>query len=74
MDNRRIPWLRYLFSVERKEILETEIVILLRPRLVREVEIAESSLKAIPVGLGFEADIPVALPAPQLQGSQPQQR
>lgn len=71
----RIPGLRYLFSIERKEVVETEIVILVRPRLVREVEIAESSLKAISLGSGSEADIPSAAPvrrAPQPQRPQPQ--
>ena len=74
----RIPGLRYLFSVERKEIIETEIVILVRPRLVRKVEIAESSLKAISLGLGSATDIsatgPVRRAAPQSQRPQlPQQ-
>ena len=71
----RIPGLKYLFSVERKELIETEVVILVRPRLVREVEIAESSLRAIPLGSGSGADIPTAAPArratPQPQRPQP---
>jgi len=72
----RIPGLRYLFSIERKEQIETEVVILVRPRLVREVEIAESSLKAISLGSGPGADVPAAAPvrrgAPQPQRPQPQ--
>ena len=71
----RIPGLKYLFSVERKELIETEVVILVRPRLVREVEIAESSLRAIPLGSGSGADVPAAAPArraaPQPQRPQP---
>ena len=73
----KIPGLRYLFSIERKELIETEVVILVRPRLVREVEIADSSLKAIPLGSGLGADVPTAAPvrrgAPQPQRPQPQQ-
>ena len=73
----KIPGLRYLFSIERKELIETEVVILVRPRLVREVEIADSSLKAIPLGSGPGADVPTAAPvrrgAPQPQRPQAQQ-
>ena len=58
----RIPGLRYLFSAERKETIETELVILLRARLVRSADLPESSLRAISLGSGLGPDIPIQTP------------
>jgi general secretion pathway protein D len=63
----RIPFLRYFFSSEKKEIEETEVLIALKPRIVRLPEITEANLRS--VGTGSESNVQVkreqpAPPAP----------
>jgi len=46
----QVPFLRYLFSSERVETLENEILIVLTPRIIRLPEITALNLRALPVG------------------------
>ncbi|MBI4467347.1 MAG: hypothetical protein HY656_07980 [Acidobacteria bacterium] len=56
----RIPFLRYLFSSERKESQENELLIVLTPRILRLPEITAANLRPLAVG----TDETVALPRP----------
>jgi general secretion pathway protein D len=53
-----IPFLRYLFSSESKEILENEVLISLTPRIIRLPEITAMNLRPLAVG----TDEIIALP------------
>lgn len=59
-----IPLLRYLFSEERKEKAENEIVFALVPRIVRSQEVTELNVKALDVGTGTSIDLRRRAPAP----------
>jgi general secretion pathway protein D len=53
-----IPFLRYLFSSETKELQEQEILIVLTPRLIRLPEITAMNLRPIVVGTDEQVSIP----------------
>lgn len=46
----QIPFLRYLFTSEKKEIQENEILIVLTPRIVRLPEITAANVRSLSVG------------------------
>lgn len=48
----KVPFLRYLFSSERKESQESEILIVLTPRIVRIPELSALNLRPLAVGTG----------------------
>ena len=48
----KVPFLRYLFSSERKESQESEILIVLTPRIVRIPELNALNLRPLAVGTG----------------------
>jgi general secretion pathway protein D len=56
--------LRYLFSEERKEKTENEIVFALVPHIVRSQEVTELNVKALDVGTGTSIDLRRRAPAP----------
>jgi len=68
----QIPFLKYLFSSKQKEKIDTEIIFVLIPRIVRSQEITALNQKAIDIGTGNVIDIrknskpaKAAEPAPQ---------
>ena len=56
----QIPFLRYLFSTERKQELENEVLIVLTPRILRLPEITAANLRPLAIG----TDETVSLPRP----------
>ncbi|MFQ5776399.1 MAG: cohesin domain-containing protein [Terriglobia bacterium] len=54
----QIPGLRYLFSSERKEEMENEVLIALTPRLVRVPAITPENLRALAVGTDEKVSLP----------------
>lgn len=56
----QIPFLRYLFSTERKQELENEVLIVLTPRILRLPEITAANLRPLAIG----TDETVTLPRP----------
>ncbi len=74
----KIPFLRYLFSAESVESAESEIFIVLIPRIVRLPEITENNLRSLSVGTDTNiqvrpayAPITSATPTTQPPPSQP---
>lgn len=68
----RIPGLRWLFSTERKELMENEILIVLTPRLVRMPAITAENLRALAVGTDEKVSLPRSRgPAPPEAEAQP---
>lgn len=69
----QIPFLRYLFSSESKDVLENEVMIVLTPRIIRLPEISELNLRPLAVGTDetvtlprpFESQAPPETTAPQ---------
>jgi len=53
----QLPFLRYLFSSERKEVLNNEIVFVLIPHIVRGQELTELNQREIEVGTGSTIDL-----------------
>lgn len=56
----QVPFLRYLFSSEKKETLENEVLIVLTPRIIRLPAITPLNLRPLAVG----TDETLALPHP----------
>jgi len=56
----QIPFLRYLFSSEKKQELENEVLIVLTPRILRLPEITAANLRPLAIG----TDTSVSLPRP----------
>src|SRR3990170_1457120 len=56
----QIPFLRHLFSTERKQELENEVLIVLIPRILRLPEITAANLRPLSIG----TDETVSLPRP----------
>lgn len=54
----QIPFLRYLFSNERKETQESEVLIALTPRIVRLPEITRANLRPLAVGTDGQITLP----------------
>ncbi|MBZ5533952.1 MAG: type II and III secretion system protein [Acidobacteriia bacterium] len=59
-----IPILKYLFTEEKKERINNEIVFLLVPHIVRGQELSELNRKAFDVGTGSGIDLHVATKQP----------
>jgi general secretion pathway protein D len=57
----QIPFLRYLFSSESKEVQENEVLIVLTPRILRLPEISALNLRPLAVG----TDENIVLPRPR---------
>jgi len=53
----RIPFFRYFFSDEKKEKIDTEIVFMLIPHIVRGQELSELNLRTLDVGTGAAIDL-----------------
>ncbi len=53
----RIPFFRYFFSEEKKEKIDTEIVFMLIPHIVRGRELSELNEKTLDVGTGAAIDL-----------------
>jgi general secretion pathway protein D len=60
----RIPGLRYLFSTERREREETEVLVMLTPHVIRLPELAMESGKLVPTG----AETRTPTPEPAVPG------
>ena len=60
-----IPILRYLFSVEHRELISTEFVVTLTPRVVRLPASMVEAVKGVPVEGGGPEPAPEAPPAPE---------
>ncbi|MGH9804116.1 MAG: cohesin domain-containing protein [Candidatus Acidiferrales bacterium] len=56
----QVPFLRYLFSSERKTRLENEVMIVLTPRIIRLPEVTAANLRQLSIG----TDENVSLPRP----------
>jgi general secretion pathway protein D len=59
----QMPFLRYLFSEDRSENVESEIIFILIPRVVRGVEFTELNQRAIDVGTSQSLDLRRVTPA-----------
>jgi len=57
-----IPFLRFLFSSENKELQENEVLIVLTPRIIRLPEISAMNLRPIVVGTDEQVSIPRSAP------------
>ncbi len=71
----QIPLLRYLFSTEHKERTDTEVLVMLTPRVIRLPDIASSAGEvAFPGGEGTlpTAFPPVPVPTPEVIPQQPE--
>lgn len=77
----QIPFLRYLFSSERKTTLENEVLIVLTPRIIRLPEITATNLRSLSVGtdenvtltrVAPAATAPTGAPAPSEGAAPPQ--
>jgi len=56
----QVPFLRYLFSSERKSQLENEVMIVLTPRIIRLPEVTAANLRQLAIG----TDENITLPRP----------
>jgi general secretion pathway protein D len=69
----QIPIIGRLFSTERKEVAESEVLIVLTPRIVRTPEISELNLRGLDVGTQTNISLRYRPPqnpaAPPLQGA-----
>jgi general secretion pathway protein D len=75
----QIPFLRYLFSSEKKQELENEVLIVLTPRIIRLPEITAANLRPLAVGTDDSVSLPrpaegetPAPPAPQPETPRPE--
>lgn len=59
----QIPILKYLFSGERRERTETEVLIMLTPRVIRLPELRAETEESVPVGMGGTTG-PLPMPPP----------
>jgi general secretion pathway protein D len=71
-----LPIVGRLFANNRREIQETDIVLMLTPRIVRVLELTEADLRAFRVGRGEGvaggSDLDIERPPPQLPQQPPQ--
>lgn len=65
----KLPFLRYLFSGESKESVESEVLIVLRPRVIRIPEINELNLRTI--SSGTENNVRIRTQTPEAPAAQP---
>jgi general secretion pathway protein D len=56
----QIPFLRYIFSQENKEVITNEIVFLLIPHIVRSQDLNDLNRRAFDVGTGTAIDLHIA--------------
>jgi general secretion pathway protein D len=61
----QIPLLGYLFSSQHRERLETEVLVMLTPRVIRLPERLAESGREVPVGVGAAAPAVPTPPAPE---------
>jgi general secretion pathway protein D len=61
----QIPLLGYLFSSRHRELLETEVLVMLTPRVIRLPERLAESGREVPVGVGAAAPAVPTPPAPE---------
>lgn len=61
----QLPFLKYLFSSERVEKSDSEIVFILIPHIVRGIDLTELNQKALDVGTGVGIDLRRVTPKPQ---------
>ena len=57
-----IPFLRFLFSSERKELQENEVLIVLTPRIIRLPEISAMNVRPMVVGTDEQVTLPKSAP------------
>lgn len=69
----KIPFLRYFFSSEKVDKAETEVLILLRPRIVRMPEITAANLRSVSAGTDQNVQVRREERAPQPAPPRPQQ-
>jgi general secretion pathway protein D len=62
----QIPILGYLFSSQHRERIETEVLVMLTPRVIRLPERAAESGKEVPVGAGATAPTVPTTPGPEM--------
>jgi general secretion pathway protein D len=65
-----VPLLKYLFSTQKTEVQHEEIVFLLTPHLVREIQLDPSNLRRIDTGTNNAIQLREVQPAPK--GTEPQ--
>lgn len=65
----QIPFLRYLFSSERKTTLENEVLIVLTPRIIRLPEITATNLRSLAVGTDENVSLARVAPAAPAAGA-----
>jgi general secretion pathway protein D len=63
----QIPFLRYLFSTEHRERIETEVLVMLTPRVIRLPEPAAEGVGALTMGGETEGQGPVPATPPQIE-------
>jgi len=69
----QIPFLRFLFSSESKELQESEVLIVLTPRIIRLPEITAMNLRPMVVGTDEQVALPKsAAPAPTEPQGEPE--
>ncbi|MGD0922454.1 MAG: secretin N-terminal domain-containing protein [Terriglobia bacterium] len=68
----QIPLLGYLFSTQHRERLETEVLVMLTPRVIRLPERAAESGKEVSVGAGAAAPTVPATPGSEPPPQQPE--
>ena len=59
----QVPFLRYFFSSEKKELVEAEVLIMITPRIIRLPEITAANLRSLAVGTDENLTLPRS-PAP----------
>jgi len=70
----QIPFLRYIFSQENKEVVTNEIVFLLIPHIVRSQDLNDLNRRAFDVGTGTSIDLHIAVrPSPSARLETPSQ-
>jgi general secretion pathway protein D len=68
----QIPLLGYLFSTQHRERLETEVLVMLTPRVIRLPERAAESDKGVSVGAGAAAPMVPAASGSEMPPQQPE--
>lgn len=69
----QIPFLRYLFSSEHRERVETEVLVMLTPRVIRLPEPTVGTGSGLPVSGEVQAPVPEAVPTPEISPQPPGQ-
>ena len=67
----QIPFFKYFFASEQKEVKDNEIVFVLIPHIVRAQDVTASNLKAIDVGTANTFQLRREASAPPANGQQP---